>query len=208
MTEPIARIRIELQEIEPKVFRRVDVPLSSTLLALHDIIQITFDWWNYHLFEFEVGDRVYGDPMFDDDLLDRRVYKAAGIRLRTLIDRGVETLLYTYDFGDDWRHDIFIESVGDGRADVDYPVFVDGERRSPPEDVGGVTGFMEFLEAVLDPLHEEHEQLVTWYGKPFDPVDIDERSMRLRLSTLAARRRGALKRHRGTAVGLRCSSVT
>lgn len=53
-----------------------------------------------------------------------------------------------YDFGDDWRHDIFIESVGDGEADVEYPAFVDGERRSPPEDVGGVTGFMEFLEAV------------------------------------------------------------
>ena len=99
--------------------------------------------------------------MFDDDLLDRRVYMAAGIRPRTLIDRGVERFLYTYNFGDDWRHDIFIESVCDSQADVEYPAFVDGERRSPPEDVGGVTGFMEFLEAVLDPLHEEHEQMVT-----------------------------------------------
>ena len=199
MNEPIARVRIELREIEPKVFRRVDVPLSSTLQALHEIIQITFDWWGYHLFEFDVGDRIYGEPMFDDDLIDRRVYKAAGIRLRTLIDRGVERFLYTYDFGDDWRHDIFIESVGDGEADIEYPAFVDGERRAPPEDVGGVTGFMEFLEAALDPLHEEHEPMVTWYGKPFDPGDIDERWMRLRLSTLAARRRGALMRHRGTA---------
>ncbi len=103
------------------------------------------------------------------------------------------------EYGDDWRHDILIESVGDGQADVEYPAFVDGERRSPPEDVGGVTGFMEFLEAVLDPLHEEHEQMVTWYGKPFDPADIDDGWMRLRLSALAARRRGALKRHRGTA---------
>lgn len=58
---------------------------------------------------------------------------------------------------------------------------------------------MEFLEAVLDPLHEDHEQMVTWYGKPFDPRDIDERWTRLRLSTLAARRRGALSRHRGAA---------
>ena len=58
---------------------------------------------------------------------------------------------------------------------------------------------MEFLEAVLDPLHEEHEPMVTWYGKPFDPADIDERWTRLRLSALAARRRGALKRHYGTA---------
>ena len=58
MIEPIARIRIELQEIEPKVWRRVDVPLSSTLLALHDIIQLAFRWTDSHLFEFEIGDRI------------------------------------------------------------------------------------------------------------------------------------------------------
>ena len=196
MTEPHARLRIELQEIEPKVLRRVDVPLSSTLLALHRIIQITFDWWDYHLFEFLVGDRCYGEPMADADPDDRRVYRAAGMRLRTLVDRGIDTFLYVYDFGDDWRHDIIIESIGDGEAGVEYPAFVDGERRAPPEDVGGVSGFMEFLEAVLDPLHEEHEGMVTWYGKAFDPVDIDEPRIRVGLSALAARRRGALQRHR------------
>ena len=61
MIEPIARIRIELQEIEPKIWRRVDVPLSSTLLALHDFIQFAFRWTDSHLFEFEVGDRNYGE---------------------------------------------------------------------------------------------------------------------------------------------------
>ena len=91
------------------------------------------------------------------------------------------------------------QSVGDGEADVDYPAFVDGERRCPPEDVGGVPGFMDFLEAALDPLHVEHNEVVTWYGKPFDRVDLDERWVRLRLATLAARRRGALARHRGAA---------
>lgn len=73
MIEPVARLRIELLEIVPKVWRRVDVPLSSTLLTLHDIIQVTFGWMNSHLFEFEVGDRVYGDPMLDEDLYDQRV---------------------------------------------------------------------------------------------------------------------------------------
>ena len=199
MTEPIARLRIELREIEPRLWRRVDVPLSSTLLAVHDIIQIAVGWTDSHLFEFVIGDRVYGEPLPDDDFWDRRVYKAAGIRLKTVIDRGVERFLYVYDFGDDWRHDIFIESVGDGEADVDYPAFVGGERRYPPEDVGGVPGFMEFLEAALDPLHVEHNEVETWYGKPFDPVDLEGRWVRLRLATLAARRRGALARDRGAA---------
>ncbi len=196
MTEPVARLRIELREIEPRLWRRVDVPLSSTLLALHDIIQIAVGWTDSHLFEFVIGDHLYGEPMPDDDYWDRQVYKAANIRLRALIERGVERFLYVYDFGDDWRHDIFIESVRDGEVDVDYPVLVGGERRCPPEDVGGVPGFMEFLNAALDPLHVEHNEVVTWYGKPFDPVDIDERAVRLRLATLAARRRGALARHR------------
>ena len=199
MTEPVARLRIELREIEPRLWRRVDVPLSSTLLALHDIIQIAVGWTDSHLFEFVIGDRVYGEPLPEDDFWDRHVYKAAGIRLKTLIERGVERFLYVYDFGDDWRHDICIESVGDGEADVDYPAFVDGERRCPPEDVGGVPGFMDFPEAALDPLHVEHNEVVTWYGKPLDPVDLDERWVRLRLATLAARRRGALARHRGAA---------
>ena len=197
MTEPVARLRIELREIEPRLWRRVDVPLSSTLLALHDIIQAVVGWTDSHLFEFVIGERVYGKPMPDDDFWDRHVYKAAGIRLKSLIERGVERFLYVYDFGDDWRHDIFIESVRDGAADVDYPAFVDGERRCPPEDVGGATGFMQFLEAAFDPLHEEHDEVATWHGKPFDPVDIDERWVRPRLATLAARRRGALMRHRG-----------
>ena len=122
MTEPVARLKIELREIEPRLWRRVDVPLSSTLLTLHDIIQAAFGWTDSHLFEFVIGDRVYGEPLPDDDFRDRHVFKAAGVRLKALIGRGVERFLYVYDFGDDWRHDIFIESVGDGEGDVDTSV--------------------------------------------------------------------------------------
>ena len=128
--------------------------------------------------------------MPDDDFWDRHVYKAAGIRLKTLTERGVERFLYVYDFSDDWRQDIFIESVRDGEADVDFPAFVGGEQRCLPEDVGGVPGFMEFLDAAFDPLHVQHNEVVTWYGKPFDPVDIYERWVRLRFAALTARRRG------------------
>ena len=140
MIEPIARIGIELREIEPKLWRRVDIPLSSTLLALHHIIQVTVGWIDSHLFEFGVGERVYTEhlpDLPDDEFFGRKVYNAAGIRLRTLIDRGVERLLYVYDFGDNWRHDVFIEEVGHGAADIDYPAFVAGEQCRPP---GGCRG--------------------------------------------------------------------
>ena len=188
MIEPIARIRIELRDIDPKVWRRVDVPLSSTLLAPHEIVQLTFFWTDSHLFEFEVGERIYGEP--ENDLFGERwIYKAANVRLKTVVDRDIERFLYVYDFGDGWRHDLFIEEVREGELDVDYPGFVDGERRGPPEDVGGVSGFMDFLEAMRDPLHGEHESMVRWYGKRFEPDDIDERWVRMCLEMAAGRRR-------------------
>ena len=151
MIEPIARILIELRDPQPRIWRRADVPASSTLIALHDIIQVAMGWSDAHLFEFRIGDKVYGEPDPDDILYERKVYRAKSLRLKSLIDRGVDRFEYVYDFGDNWIHDIIIEGVRDGEADVDYPAFVDGARRGPPEDVGGRNGFMEFLEAVLEP---------------------------------------------------------
>ena len=196
MIEPVARIRIVLQDLEAKIWRRVDVPLSSTLAALHDIIQVSFHWQDYHLYEFVVGERVYGVPSDEDEFYDRKVYKAAAIRLKTLVERGVDRFLYVYDFGDDWRHDVIVEEVRDAGEDTEYPAFVDGARRCPPEDVGGTDGFMEFLEAVLDASYEEHDRMVEWYGGPFDPEDIDEQRTRSVLKMFAARRRGPLASHR------------
>ncbi|CAA7618937.1 conserved hypothetical protein [Magnetospirillum sp. LM-5] len=196
MIEPIARIRIELQDIEPKIWRRVDVPLSTSLMGVHDIIQVAMGWQCEHLFEFRVGDKIYSEPYPDDDMYARKTYNAKSIRLKTLVERGVGRFLYTYDFGDNWQHDIVIESVRDGDAEIDYPVFVDGARRCPPDDVGGSSGFMDFLEAMLNPTHEEHHQMLKWYGKPFDPQDINDAHVRRVLSWFADRRRGPLASHR------------
>ena len=195
--ERVARIRIELRELEPSIWRRVDVPLSSTLEALHRIVQVAFLWQDYHLYEFVVGERVYGMPSDEDAFYDRKVYKASAIRLKAVVERGVDRFLYVYDFGDDWRHDVIVEEVRDGAGDAEYPAFVDGARRGPPEDVGGGPGFMEFLEAVLDPGHEEHARMTEWYGGTFDPEDIDETRIRSVLKMYAARRRGPLASHRG-----------
>ena len=196
MIERVARIRIELRELEPRIWRRVDVPLSTTLEALHRIVQVAFLWQDCHLYEFVVGERVYGMPSDEDAFYDRKVYKASGIRLKTVVERGADRFLYVYDFGDDWRHDVIVEEVRDGAGDTEYPAFVDGARRCPPEDVGGPPGFMEFLEAVLDPSHEEHARMTEWYGGPFDPKDIDETWIRSVLKMYAARRRGPLASHR------------
>jgi hypothetical protein len=173
MKELIARIRIELQGIEPTIWREVDVPLSSTLTALHDVIQVSMGWRGDHLFEFSVGDKIYGEPFPDDNFEERKVYKAKSIRLQTLL----------------------VKQARDGEIDIDYPVFVGGARRCPPEDVGGSIGYEEFLEAVTDPEHEDHDRMLTWYGRPYDPNDINERHVRMIIENFASRRRGPLQSH-------------
>ena len=196
MSERVARVRIELKGLERAVWRRVDVPVSATLAALHDIVQIAMGWTFSHLYEFDIRGRVYGEPMWEEDDELRRLYKAKSLRLETVIARGVERFRYVYDFGDNWLHDVIVEGVRDGAAGEEFPAFVDGARRCPPEDVGGVHVFIEFLEAALDPFHEEHARMIEWYGGPFDPDDIDERRVRMLIEDMAARRRGPLASHR------------
>ena len=108
----------------------------------------------------------------------------------------MERFVYIYDYGDNWRHDVIVEEVRDGDPDREYPAFVDGARRCPPEDVGGPDGFMDFLEAVLDPAHEQHRDMVRWYGGPFDPIGFDEERARFCMENMVRRRRGPLASHR------------
>ena len=196
MIEPIARIRIELEGTQPLVWRELDVPLSTTLATLHDLIQVVMRWRDSHLHEFEVGEKIYGVPDPEDAFDDRKVYQAKSIRLGTLIDRGVREFLYLYDFGDNWRHRIMVLEVRQGDPGNEYPRFVAATRRAPPEDVGGISGFADFLETMSDPEHDEHDRMVEWYGKRFDPEDIDERWIRMIIDDFAARRRGPLKSDR------------
>jgi Plasmid pRiA4b ORF-3-like protein len=192
VAERVARIKISLAEIEPVIWRLVEVPVGMRLKALHDVIQASFGWWNYHLYEFEAGDRRYGIP--DPDLVfDREVRSARNVKLEALIARGHTRMVYTYDFGDGWRHDVAIEAVEEGVPGVLYPRLVAGERRGPPEDVGGPYGYFEFLEAILDPSHEDHARMIEWCGGRFDPGEADLAIRASLVERLAARRRSGME---------------
>ena len=80
---------------------------------------------------------------------------------------------YTYDFGDWWEHDIAVEDILVADADKRYPLCVDGAGACPPEDVGGAYGYREFLAALADPGHPEHEAMRGWVGRAFDPTAFD-----------------------------------
>lgn len=190
MTETTARLHIALADSEPEIWRRVDVPLEASLKMLHDVIQGAFGWLDYHLWEFEAGDRRYGapDPDWDDDSL----LAAKNTKLKTLLERGIRQFLYTYDMGDNWEHIITVEEVRDGEPGTKYPRYIEGHRRAPPEDCGGTPGFEAFLEAIANPEHPEHQHLTEWhhgcYGKAFNPDEIDERQAKFTIAAIAKRR--------------------
>jgi len=199
--ERIVRLRIELSDMDPPIWRRVDVPADFPLRRVHDVIQAVFDWLDYHLHQFEIGDRLYGAPEYDDaEIGGARLYSDRNIRLGALLDRGVERFVYRYDFGDDWEHVVTVEGVLEPEEGVDYPILVDGARRAPPEDCGGPPGFDAFLEAMLDEAHEEHEAVMDWYGEPFDPDDLELEAAEAMLGRIRASRR------KGPAKGSRSSS--
>jgi hypothetical protein len=184
----IARVRIQLDDWQPAIWRRVEVPLTTTLKALHDVIQAAMPFDDYHLFEFRADGKRYAIPDPEWDSLRDKTYSAKSTRLGTLVDHGVTKLSYTYDFGDDWRHTVTIEAVADADPAVDYPRYLDGAGRAPPEDVGGIPGFELFLDAIADPKHEQHRELKRWHDGPFDPERAAEDEILNRIGTLAKRR--------------------
>jgi hypothetical protein len=186
-SERIARLHIKLDHIEPTIWRRAEVPITTSLKGLHDVIQAVMLFEDYHLFEFNAGGKRYAvpDPEWD---FGRETYAARNVRIGALVDRGITAFDYTYDFGDDWRHSITVEAVTDADPAFQYPRFVDGERRAPPEDVGGLPGFEDFLKAMAKPRHPQHQEVVDWYGGPFDPSDIGTNIIRERIAKLARRR--------------------
>jgi hypothetical protein len=114
--------------------------------------------------------------MPDDDFGDRvKSAKTAKISdYFTLKNKGA---FYEYDFGDDWQHKITLEKILPAKEGEKYPVCIDGKRACPPEDVGGVCSYAEFLEILKDPNHEDYEESIEWAGEDFDPELFDPKSI-------------------------------
>ena len=171
------QFKITLQGIEPPIWRRIQTK-DCSVDKLHEHIQTAMGWTNSHLHRFEILGMVYGDPVLlcddPDSFVGRNslqtriseVVPASGIRFR---------FSYEYDFGDCWRHDVLFEGCLAASSGVHYPLCLEGERACPPEDVGGLEGYREFLEVITSPSHEDHEAWKQWAGGDFDPTRFDAR---------------------------------
>jgi len=160
----VYQLKITLRDILPPIWRRVRVPAGIRLSQLHEAFQIVMGWTDSHLHQFEKDGALYGLP--DDEFSDSDVFDDTLAALDQLLKAEGDSLLYVYDFGDDWRHDVVLEEILPGEA-AGRPVCIAGERKCPPEDVGGTPGYERFLEVIFDPAHEDHEHMVRWAGGRF-----------------------------------------
>ncbi len=184
-----AQLKVRLKLDKHNVWRQIIVPLNWTFPKLHEILQTVFGWKDCHLHEFYIFDEVpsTGMELYHDDGLkpimnlvcDEEAFAYPGktemklekdVKLSEFIP-AYRRLRYTYDFGDNWEHDIEVEEVFDD-YEVNHPICLAGEGNTPPEDVGGEYGFEEFLEILSNPKHPEHKHMTAW-GEMKGYKDID-----------------------------------
>jgi hypothetical protein len=134
------------------------------------MFQAAMGWTNSHLHSFTIDGRLYGMHFDDwpDEELDEKEYTVY-VALRGDVRR----FSYEYDFGDSWEHQVVVEGVSFPPLALRHGVCLEGENACPPEDVGGVPGYEQFVEALADPLHEEHDNYLVWVGYKFEPDAFD-----------------------------------
>jgi hypothetical protein len=170
----IYQLKISLKGAKPPIWRRLLIADSVSLPKLHQAIQIAMGWTDSHLHQFVVGGICYGMP--DPDWGDMETLDETRYKLNQIMRAEKDSIIYEYDFGDGWEHKITLEKILPFDQKTRLPQCVKGKGACPPEDVGGIWGYYDFLEAIADPSHPEHEDFKEWVGGDFDAqaFDIDE----------------------------------
>jgi hypothetical protein len=179
----VYQFKITLDGISPPIWRRIQVPGNYTFFDLHVAIQDAMGWLDYHLHSFTITDPRSGEDVelgLPDD-------ESIGIALPgwehrisdyfTLENKKAE---YAYDFGDDWKHKVVLEKILPAEPGVEYPICTAGKRACPPEDVGGIYGYMDFLDVINNPNDEQHKDMLRWAGGKFDPEHFNPKEVKFR----------------------------
>ena len=180
-SKAVYQLKINLLEVEPPIWRCVLVSPDVTLGDLNYILQAAMGWTNSHLHQFTVCGMRFSDPRLELDEYNPHVQDEFGVTLAEAMPEVGDTLEFEYDLGDGWEHNVLLEAIVLAEPGTKYPICAAGGRACPPEDCGGVGGYEEFLAAISDPDHEEHDDYLTWAGGAFDPeaFDVDKLNKRL-----------------------------
>lgn len=171
------RFKIELIDIEPSIWRRIEVPSTYNFWGLHVAIQDAMGWLDYHLHAFHVnttGKRKTIEIGIPDDEYGNDTLAGWDTPISQYFTEPGNQATYEYDFGDGWHHLITLEAILLQEKHVKYPRCIEGERACPPEDCGGVSGYYHLIEVLRDTEHEEHQDMVEWlsnHAKNYHPYD-------------------------------------
>ncbi len=161
----IYELYIEIKGFEPRIWRKIQVDANIKLDKLHHVIQVAMGWTNSHLYSFMIGNEEFSLKEYEVDIVYQDSKKIG------LIEFKEDKFQYVYDFGDYWEHQIEIVQKLRGKGPA-TAICVDGRGKCPPEDVGGIPGYMEFLKTMKDDNHPERDSYIEWYGSVFDPRDL------------------------------------
>ena len=166
----IYQVKIILKDTRPKVWRRVLVPSDLLLSNLHKIIQTTMGWDNMHLHQF-INDDLFYTVIFEEIEWSEfsNIVDYNGLRICDLLTAEKEKMIYEYDFGDGWMHEIRLEKILPDDGEKKVPLCTGGEMNCPPEDCGGVWGYASLKQILKDPTHEAYEEWMEWLEEDYDP---------------------------------------
>ena len=172
---PVFQFKITLQEIEPAIWRRIQISNSCSFWDLHVAIQNAMGWTDSHLHHFVVIDPATGDKQYmgipSEDEFDFDVHNTQpdwNFRVRDYLPEN-SAMIYLYDYGDSWSHLIEFEGSHEKKSNKKYPACIAGERACPPEDVGGIPGYFNFLKIISDKNNDERKSMLHWVGGKYDP---------------------------------------
>jgi hypothetical protein len=174
----IYQFKIELAEIEPTIWRVIQVPSKYTFWDLHVAIQDSMGWLDYHLhvFRFKMpGRKQYTEIGIPDEKFDNQnVLPGWQIPITDYFREPGQSTIYDYDFGDSWSHSILLEGVLLKEQGIKYPICLQGKGACPPEDCGGVPGYYRMIEILTNPKDPEYIEYVAWlkgHAKNYFPYE-------------------------------------
>lgn len=166
-------LSVTLIDLPYVVTRKLTVPQAILLTDLHQVLQAAMGWDNSHMFDFACGagrkahrwfkiDRTWGRDEHDHEIAKATLADVMGLMGKA------KSLLYAYDMGDNWEHDLMPGKPREAASGAAVIALHGAEGACPPEDSGGAPGFDHMLTCLDDPAHDEHQDFMDWMGGSFD----------------------------------------
>ena len=173
---PIYQLNVVLLGAKPSIWRRLQVPGNANLGWLHAVLQVAMGWTNSHLHQFRLGEDCYSDTSshYAEFEGDQEILEEHKFALQQLVSKEKDRLVYEYDFGDSWGHDVVVEKILPPDGGVSKGALcLDGARACPPEDCGGIWGYANLIKVLKNRKHPEHKSMKEWLGRPLDAEAFD-----------------------------------